>query len=81
MQQENEGVRKGEWEGGKEDEKNCSQSRKLPRQIESVVAPHTHTHTCPTQVLREAGEEGREAGIRGQFGIASGSCHVLNVQN
>lgn len=42
---------------------------------------HTHTHTCTTQVLREAGEGGREASIRGQFGIANGSCHVLNVQN
>lgn len=41
----------------------------------------THTHTCTTQVLREAGEGGREASIRGPFGIASGSCHVLNVQN
>lgn len=46
-----------------------------------VWSLHTHTHTCTTQVLREAVEEGREASIRGQFGIASGSCHVLNVQN
>lgn len=45
---------------GKEDEKNCSQSRKLPRQIESVVAPHTHT--CTTQVLREVVEGGNGKG-------------------